>query len=261
MGIIEKFFPAKAAITSETIRAEIGRAQGEITALHAKLDGVMASVATLAGSEHVALESNMAATKRAIARLEARVDHLVTELPKVIAAEEAAAQVAADAALRARAEAARKANSKEAAALLRDYDKLASQIGDVLAKLGAIADERNSVNEALRTNPVMERVAGYDDLHRKSAGREATEQCERRPVWVYSDGSEEPAALDGEGRPQQPAPKWIHHEQKFAVAELAHREIVTGRTSFRPGQYVESLSAVRLPPAFADSSSFFWPRS
>ncbi|MBR0982241.1 hypothetical protein JQ554_09335 [Bradyrhizobium diazoefficiens] len=100
--------------------------------------------------------------KRAIMRLEARANHLVTELPNVIAAEEAAAKVAADDALRQRAEAARKANTKEAAELLADYAVHAARVAEVIAKLEAIDIETAAVNAALRFNPVAESIAGYD---------------------------------------------------------------------------------------------------
>lgn len=95
-------------------------------------------------------------------RLEARANHLVTELPNVIAAEEAAAKVAADDALRQRAEAARKANTKEAAELLADYAVHAARVAEVIAKLEAIDIETAAVNAALRFNPVAESIAGYD---------------------------------------------------------------------------------------------------
>lgn len=260
MGIIEKLFPAKAVITSESIRAEIGRTQNDISALHAKLDGVMSGVATMTDAEHIAAEANVAVIKRSIVRLEARVAHLTDELPRVIVAEADTAKAAADEALRQRAEVARKANSKEAAVLLRDYEKLASQIGDILSRLNEIASETDSVNQTLRSNPVAEGVIGWDALHRKHTDREASEQREMRPVWVYPDSSEEPAVMDSEGKPKHPDQKWIHHEQRFVTANLEQREVVIGRTSFRPGRHEEPLSGVRLPPAFA-GGSFAWPRS
>lgn len=260
MNMIAKFFSKNTVVTSETIRVEIGRTQNEISSLHGKLDGVMAGVATMTDAEHIAAEADVAAIKRTITRLEARVAHLTDELPKVLAAEEAATKTAADDALRQRAEAARKANSKEAATLLREYDKLASQIGDILSRLNEIASETDSVNQTLRSNPVAEGVIGWDALHRKHTDREASVQREMRPVWVYPDSSEEPAVMDSEGKPKRPDQKWIHHEQRFVTANLTQREIVVGRTSFRPGRHEEPLSAVRLPPAFA-GGSFAWPRS
>lgn len=261
MNMIAKFFSKNTVVTSETIRAEIGRTQLEISSLHGKLDGVMAGVATMTDAEHIAAEADVAAIKRAITRLEARVAHLTDELPEVLADEEATAKTAANEALRQRAEAARKANSKEAATLLRDYEKLASQIGDILSRLNEISSETDLVNQALRANPVVaEGVIGWDALYRKHTDREASEQREMRPVWAYTDGTEEPAVMDSEGKPKRPDAKWIHHEQRFVTANLERREVVIGRTSFRPGRHEEPLSGVRLPPAFA-GGSFAWPRS
>lgn len=261
MGILNTFFGGKSVgITSTMVRDEIDRSEKEITAHRSQLEGALAGIAVMNDSQHAQAEADVAAIKRAITRLEARANHLVAELPAVVAAEEAATKAATDEALRQRATSAQKANTVEAKKLLMEYDRLAGQMGDVLAKLGAIADERNSVNEALRANPVAERVAGYDDLHRKHADREVSEKRETRPVWCYADGSEEPAVLDREGNVKPKDPKWIHHEQKFVIAELAHRDVVVGRTSFRPGHHESPLAAIHLPPGFAGGDAH-WPRN
>ena len=171
MGIIEKFLPQKTDITADTIRAEIARAEGEIATLHVKLSGALAHVASMSDSEHVAAEANIAATKRAITRLDARIGHLTAELPNVVAAEEAAAKASADTALGQRAEAARKANTSEAKKLLAEYDSHAAKVAGVLARLDEIATEANAVNEVLRLNPVADHVPLYDAVHRRNANR------------------------------------------------------------------------------------------
>jgi hypothetical protein len=90
MGILEKFFPAKTVITSATMHAEIDRSEAEIARLHAEIGPKLAAIATMNDTEHVKAEADIAATKRPIARLDARIAHLQSALPTVIAAEEAA---------------------------------------------------------------------------------------------------------------------------------------------------------------------------
>ena len=146
MSFIDRFFPTKTVITSATIRAEITKAQAEIAAYRAKIEGMTDGIAAMTDEQHVAAETNVAALRRAIARLELRIATLDNELPAVLAAEEATAKAEADAALIKRAEAARKANEKESAALLREYDSHAAAIGDVLARL-ARDRRRNRVGQ------------------------------------------------------------------------------------------------------------------
>jgi hypothetical protein len=167
MGIITRFFSKSAAITSDMIQAEIERAEGEVVTLHSKLAAARSGILLMNDSEHQAVEQNSAATKRAIDRLGMRIAHLQSELPAVLAAEEAAQAVAKDEALRKRAEDCRKANTVESKNLLTEFDKLASQMGDVLARLKEIGGETNSVNKALHTNPVADRVTCYETLYRK----------------------------------------------------------------------------------------------
>lgn len=62
-------------------------------------------------AEHIKMETEIAATKRAIKGLDARIACLNDQLPGVITAEEAAQKAEADAALIKRAETCRKANS------------------------------------------------------------------------------------------------------------------------------------------------------
>ena len=69
MGILDRLLPAKAAITSSTIRAEIDRANDEITAHRAKITTAESTIATLDDDAHVRVIENNAALGRAIARL------------------------------------------------------------------------------------------------------------------------------------------------------------------------------------------------
>jgi hypothetical protein len=85
----------------------------------------------------------------------------------VEAAEEAAQAAAKDEALRKRAEACRESNTVESKKLLTDFDRLASQMGDVLSRLNEIADETNSVNTALKNNHVADTVTVYETLYRR----------------------------------------------------------------------------------------------
>jgi hypothetical protein len=120
----------------------------------------------------------------------------------VLAAEEAAAKAAADAALRASAWACRKANEKEAAKLLREYDEHANAIGEIIAKLKAMDAEREAINKELRTNAVCEPVRSYVDIHRTTPGAEGTEQRAKVPCWVYRyPGSPADTAIELSQRP------------------------------------------------------------
>lgn len=261
MGMIEKFFGGKAStVTSSMIRDEIERAEGEINALRVKLGGALAGVAAMSDAEHVKVEGEIAGIERAITRLEARLAYLNTELPTVIAAQEAAANVAADELLRQRAEAARKANIKEAAVILREYESHVAKIIDGLIRLDEISAETNAVNQALGLNPVAEHVLSYDDVHRRHPGQEATEIREDRPVWRYPSGTVIPAVEDGAGGYKRAEPLWLHHEQRYETPVLAQEEIVVSRTAFRPGRYELGLSAIVLPSGFAGGNAR-WPRS
>lgn len=260
MSFMTKIFAGKTApVTSTMIRDEIARAEGEIIALRVKLGGALTGVAAMSDSEHVQIQGEIAGIERAITRLEARVAYLNTELPTVIAAGEAAAKVAADESLRQRAEAARKANTKEAAALLHQYDKLAAQIAEIFARLDEIAAETNAVNNELRLSPVAGSVELYDSIHRKHLDRLASERRDTRMCWVYDDGFVIQAEIDSAGNPKRPEPKWVYHAQKYAEPRLETRQVVVGRTDFRSGHYEASLNAVRLPPGFV-GGEFHWPR-
>ncbi|MBR0946860.1 hypothetical protein [Bradyrhizobium liaoningense] len=278
MNMIAKFFP-KTAITSATIRAEVERVEAEIYSHQAKMEGVLAGIAVMNDSQHAQAETDAAAIKRAIMRLEARANHLAAELPNVIAAEEAAARVAADEALRQRAEAARKANAKEAAKLLAEYATAAARVSEVIAKLEALDIETTAVNAALRSNPVAENVAGYDAVHRRSHDRPAGERRAVRPCWVYRyPGSprdtdkvkfqyEAPHEVvrradigpDGKAIPVPAVQHDYYGRVLTIIPTLEDREVVIERVSFRAGQCEAPLSSVRLPPAFA-GEDHIWPR-
>jgi hypothetical protein len=182
MGILQRLFPAKTTITSATIKAEIDYSEAEIKRLQAEIGPKLAAIATMDDAEHRAVEADISASKRGIARLDSRIAALAEQLPAVLAAEEAAAQANADAALRARAEGCRKENSKTAAKLLAAYDEHANAIGDIIAKLKAMDAEREAINKELRTNAVCETVASYNAIHRTTPGTEATEQRAMVPV-------------------------------------------------------------------------------
>ncbi|OYU88215.1 MAG: hypothetical protein CFE29_17925 [Bradyrhizobiaceae bacterium PARB1] len=278
--ILERFFTSKTtAITAEMIRADITRCEGEISAHHDQMAGVMANIATMTDSDHVTAEAKIAATKRAIARLDARVGHLAAELPKVVAAEQASAKIAADELLRQRAEAARKANTKEAAKLLSEYEKLAGPMADIFARLAEIRTETDVVNAQLSKNKVAETVSSFETIHRKTPDRLASERRETRLCYVYrypaSPRDTEtvkyvqiPASEEVReatiGRDGNPLPVGAVHYDQFGRNIIIHpkledREIVVERKPAKRGLYEESLDEIRLPPAFAGGEQH-WPR-
>lgn len=278
--ILERFFTGKTTvITADMIRADIARCEGDISANHDKMAGVMANIATMTDSDHIAAEAKIAATKRAIARLDSRVGHLAAELPKVVASEQASAQIAADEALRQRAEAARKANAKEAAKLLSEYENLAGQMAVIFARLAEIRAETDAVNMQLGKNKVAETVSSFETIHRKTPDRPASERRETRLCYVYRypasprdtetvkyvqiPASEEvrEATIGPDGKP---LPVGAVHYDQFGRNIIIHpkledREIVVGRTMERLGRFEDSLNDVYLPPAFAGGERH-WPR-
>lgn len=279
MGILQRLFPAKTAITSAIIRAEIAEREIEIKQLQAEIGPKLAAIATMTDAEHVKTEADVAATKRAIDRLDQRIAHLQSELPTVLAAEETTAKAAADAALRASAWACRKANEKEAANLLREYDEHVSAIGEIIAKLKAMDAERAEINAALKRNPVCEPVRSYVDIHRTTPGTDATEQRAKVPCWVYRYPGSPPdtketkyqyeapredvrrAAIGSDGEPVQGATELHNYygREIIITPTLEKREMVVSRTRPKPPRYEDSLDGVRLPPAFA-GGKWHWPR-
>jgi len=260
MSLIERFFPAKAAITSAMIRDEIARSEREINALRTKLGSALGGVAAMSDSEHVKIQSEIAVIERAITRLEARVAYLNTELPAVIAAEDAAAKTATDDVLRKRAAAATKSTADESKKLLERYGSLAKQMAEIFTRLAEIDVETSEVNELLRYNPVVPTVSNYAQLHRKAPDREASATKESRPVWTFSDGQSERALISADGSVRQHDPHWGFQEQKFLVGTLVRQDTVVSETHFRRGAYLEGFSAIQLPPAFWGDDDYYWPR-
>jgi hypothetical protein len=271
MGIIDRLFPAPAAATSAAIQNAIAKAESEAAALRTKLSAARTGIAFMSDAEHQSAEQDIAATERAIKRLEARVIHLTEELPAVVEAETAAAAAEADATLIRRAKAATKANTVEAKKLLEQYAEHASEIADIIAKLQAISGETDSVNAALRSNPVTEQITGWNPTHRKAPDQIATEQRAMVPHWIYRDAPRQPGevnpgdteeavrcSLDSAGKPLHPAGVRYGRFNQVIAPVLEHRSVTVTRQAFRPGRAEPSLNEVRLPPAF--TGAWHWPR-
>lgn len=258
MGILQTLRGKSNPFTAQAIREEIARAEAQITTHRANLDAATEAIAVMDDAQHRAADDDMAVIRRSITRLEARVSQLAAELPRIVTAEDVAAKVAADEALRKRAETARKANTKEAAGLLQQYGKLAEQIADIMTRLDEISAETISVNNALRRNPVAEHVPSYNGIHRKHPDHEAVERREMRLGWVDGDGNFREATLDKQGQPVPSVPN-ADRSGRLVPLRLERREVVVERTRFRAGHYEDSLSDVRLPPAFV-GGAYYWPR-
>src|SRR5262249_40167022 len=120
-------------------------------------------------------------------------------------------------------------------------------------------------------------------IHRSARDQRAGEARAIRKCWIYRyPGSpldqpgdhglkfvkEEPsetvreASLDDHGNaiPVQP----VHHDYygRLIIIKptLEDREIVVGRTYFRPGRCEDPLSAIHLPPGFT-GGAHHWPRT
>lgn len=278
MSIIQAIFGKKTP-TSENIAAEIERARADLDAATAKRDAVLASIATMSDDEHRAAEETAEARRRAAERAKARIAVLETAHADAVATEVEASRLAANEALRKRAEASRHANDAEAAKILTEYDKLATQMGDKLARLAAIDLEREAVNGELRVNPVAETVPAYSDVHRKMPDQEAAERTQVLPChvyrypgaprdteklkWVQYQASEEvlKATIGPDGKPLSVGPVLFNNGARSTPIHptLENREVVVSRTRFRLGRREESLGQIRLPPAFA-GGTHHWPR-
>lgn len=268
MGLMEKFFGKSAAITSAMIRAEIDRARDELTATRTELSTALGGIAIMSDSEHQKADERAATLRRAVARFEAKIAGLESELPAVIAAEEAAAAAAANEALRQRAEAARKASTKEAAKLLAEYDSIAAKIGDILSRLGEINTETVEVNKALRLNPInIESVPSYADIHRKHPDSVTEAVVENKMCWVTTDpatGGETARPADTDARGNFVPPFTMYDTttgtQKSAPGRFERREVVTIPERRRAGALLHGLNDVRLPPGSIATGGWHWPR-
>ena len=69
--------------------------------------------------------------------------------------------------------------------LLDAFGQHAESIASILTEMKAMDAEREAVNAALRSNPVAEPVAGYNEIYRATEGTEATETYARRKCWVF----------------------------------------------------------------------------
>lgn len=275
MNLLSKIF-GKKPINSTTIAAEIEKARTEHDEAIAKRGAAVAGLGTMSDAEHVQAEAEYEKHRRAADRAAARIAELEAAHADALAAEAEAERVAAEQRLRDRVEAARHAVDVEAADLLQAYDEHAAAIGDILARLDAINAETNTINETIRHRPEIEGVVGVDATHRKHPDRKAGERRETVPCWVYtirhaenlngkwSHHDEEvvlPATIGDDGNPVPgPSPVASTPTQTVTTPRIEMREIVTGRTDFRPGRYENSLSAIHLPPGFAKNGSAHWPR-
>lgn len=280
MGILNRILGAAEAMSSASIRVAISRDEALLDKQHASLSGALANVATMDDAEHVKAEVSIAATKRAITRLEAGLAQMRAELPNIEAAEAAALKAKADEDLRQRVEASRKANTKEAAKLLNEYEKLAGPMANILARLAEIRTETDAINAELRLNPVAETVVSYNEVHRMQPARPASVRREARPCHVYRypasprdsenlkylqiPASEEvrEATIGPDGNPRPGGA--VHYDQFgrtiIIQPRLENREVVVERKMARRASYEPSLEEVRLPPAFAGGVRH-WPRT
>jgi hypothetical protein len=114
-----------------------------------KLQDVHTGLALMSDDDHRVADERAGAMRRSATRLEARISELQKAHDDAIIAEAEAERLAALDQLRARAEAARKANEREAKKLLDLYAEHGTAIGDLPDKLKLIKAETEAVNAAL----------------------------------------------------------------------------------------------------------------
>lgn len=283
MNILNHLFPKTKKPTSANIAAEIEKARKEHDDALTKRGAALAGLSLMDDSAHQKAEAEYEAHRRAADRALARVADLEKAHAEAVAAEAEAEKQAETERFRQRVEAVRKANADEASKLLAEYDAAAEKIGDILARLAEIDAETAAVNEALRSNPVAESVVGFNQLHRKAADTPASERRAVRKCWVFRYPGSPPdqrgdnglkyvqeapreevreATLDAGGNPIPVGS--AHHDyygrEIVIQPTLEDREIIVGRSYFRPGLSELSLTGnVLLPPAFAGGKAA-WPR-
>jgi hypothetical protein len=258
MNLLTKIF-GKKPITSITIAAEIAKARTEHDEAIAKRVNALAGLGAFSDAEHVQAEAEYESHRRAADRAAARIAELEQAHAAALAAEAEAERLATEQRLRDRVEAARHAVEVEAAELLQAYDKYAAEIGDILARLKEIDDEKNAINEAVRHRPDINGVACVDTVHRKHPDRPASERREKRLCWVHHDGHVTEAKKDADGGLIRPMRSFDRALGYHPEPKLEEREIVTKLTTSRAGRYENPLSAIHLPPAFA-GGAHYWPR-
>jgi hypothetical protein len=283
MNILSAVFGKTKKITSTAIAAEIEKARKEHDDAIAKRGAALAGLSLMDDSAHQKAEAEYEAHRRAADRALARVADLEQAHAEAVATEAAEAERQAAERFRQRVEAAREANEEEAAKLLAEYDAMAAKIGDILGRLKEIDSETAAVNEALRSNPVAESVQGFNQIHRKAADIPASEQRAVRKCWVFrypgsppdqrgdnglkfvkEDPREEvrEATLDAHGNaiPVGSVRHDYYGREIIIKPTLEDREIVVGRSRFRPGQSELSLEGnIMLPPGFRGGAAH-WPR-
>jgi hypothetical protein len=267
MRLLNHIFGKKTP-NSAAIAAEIEKVRKEHDEALASRGAALAGLSMMDDATHQKAEVEYEAYRRAADRAAARIVDLERAHGDAIATEAEAAKIAAEAAHQKRVEAARNAVEIEGAEHLREYAHHAAAIADVLVRLAEIDEEAKAC-----------RVPGIDQTHRKHPDQQASEHRETRPCWVYTIRHAEelgdnkwgyhdeeivsPATIDANGNPVPfgGAPVARNPAQAVTTPRIEMREIVVGRTKFRPGRSEDSLGSVRLPPAFADNSGWHWPRA
>lgn len=261
MNILNAIWPKAKKITSETIAAEIQRAESDLAATHDKLARVFDGLAVMSDEQHADAEDKATTLRRYGERLQARIDALRVERDAALAVEAEAAKLAAESAHRKCVDAARNAVEVEGEELLRSYDRYANEIASIMARIAEINTEAQEC-----------RVPGVDHFHRTIPEQSATAQRASVPHYVYRDAPPQPdevypgdtetvvrATLDPiTGKPIPPAGTRFGRFGQVLQPVLEMREVIR-QVGGRRAVHAPSLAETRLPPAFG--GEYIWPRS
>ena len=240
--------------TAAAARSELAKVEAELAGTPARIataDAALKRVADMSDEEHAAVEVELAAAKRSLVRLEARV----IDLRNV---RDEAERVEAAVALRARADATRKRATGMGKALDR-YDAAAKALADVADEIGSIDGEVSAINreiEAARRAGLEapESVQTSAELFRTEPDHVTPDRTVTEEVWeVPNDrGRWTPAAIyverNGEMVPQDASAR------KRTVSH-----VVPGKT--RPGRRIKSPIAGLFVPASRITGETHWPRA
>lgn len=255
MNVISQLFGRKTpnadALFKEIAAHNADKAKEQDRAEKAK--ATLANVAILTDAEHEAAESALAASTRAIARIEARIAQL----------QEAHATAQKDealAALKARAEAARRRVEVDAPKLLDRYEALGAEIAQVVDDYTAINAEVDVVNAELR-KAGLPSIDNADFLYRREPGEVIPERREKKKLWVRVDPAtgveQQVRTIEDRGRT---IPTDALGSTFLSDAREVEREVVVSPAQRKPDRWLDGLSTgVSLPPARVGRTRH-WPK-
>jgi chromosome segregation ATPase len=204
-------------------------------------------VAVMDDAEHAAAEREQAEARRAIARLEARLEELRVGLAEAEKTERLEG-------LKQRAEAAHRLVEAEAPKALERYEQHATKTAEAIADFLAIETEVNTVNVELRAAGLPQ-IESPTRQYRCVPGHTEPEVRERRKVWLEYDPFN--------GLAERVSVFRVNERGEHVPVNLAaiqkEEEVVVKQERQTSDQWLPSLTEVSLPPARVGRARI-WPK-